>query len=243
METIFGGQAKEERRAFAMRDMRMTLADDLREATRALHHRAERTGVIADILRGEVTRSAYATLLRNLLPVYCALERGLEAHRPMPGVRLIVRPELYRAQAIEQDLAALGAGIDRLALLPEGEEYALRIAEITDADPVRLIGHAYTRYLGDLSGGQVLRKLLARSLGLRSAALTLYDFPRIADLEGYKAGYRAALSRAASEADAAAIVDEALAAFRITIALSCAIHDAAVRYDNAEIWASGPVSG
>lgn len=220
----------------------MTLADDLREATRALHARAERTGVIADILRGEATRLAYATLLRNLLPVYCALERGLEAHRLMPGVRLIVLPELYRAQAIEHDLAALGADIDRLALLPEGEEYALRIAEITDADPVRLIGHAYTRYLGDLSGGQVLRKLLARSLGLRPAALTLYDFPRIADLEGYKAGYRAALSRAANEADAAAIIDEALAAFRLTIALSCAIADGVARYVKADVRASGSAS-
>jgi heme oxygenase len=33
-----------------------------------------------------------------------------------------------------------------------------------EGDGTRLIAHAYTRYLGDLSGGQILQRLLARSL-------------------------------------------------------------------------------
>jgi heme oxygenase len=53
----------------------------LREATADLHRRAERSGVIADLLHGRATRSGYALWLRNLLPAY----RNLEAALCTPG--------------------------------------------------------------------------------------------------------------------------------------------------------------
>lgn len=202
------------------------LAAALREETRTLHAQAERSGVIADILHGEATRRGYATLLRNLAPVYRALEAGLVRHRAAAGVRLIAWPALYRAEAIARDLDALGSDAIDAPLLPAGERFAGRVAEVAETDPARLIGHAYTRYLGDLSGGQLMGKLLARSLRLTPAMLNLYAFPAIPDHAAGKAAFRAALDRAGEEADAAAIIDEAQASFRLTIALSCATRDA-----------------
>lgn len=202
------------------------LATDLREATRTLHESAERSGVLAQMLRGNVSVQAYAMLLRNLLPVYRALEEGLERHRNAPGVRLVARPALYRSAAIAHDLATLGFTTDRLPLLPGAERYAHRIEEVATTGPCRLIGHAYARYIGDLSDGQILRKLLARLLRVSPTALTLYDFSDIVDLHAYKAEYRLALSQAASEADGEAIIDEAMQAYRLAIALSCAIETA-----------------
>lgn len=204
---------------------RTSLSSALREATRALHHRAERTGVVSDLLHGSTTKRAYATLLRNLLPVYRALEEQLETHRAAPAVQSVARRELYRAESIAHDLAELGVDPEAMPVLAQSEDYARRIAQAAQAEPARLIGHAYTRYLGDLSGGQVLRKLLARSFGLRRSSLTLYDFPEIIDPKSYKADFRAALDRAAQEADAAAILDEAMTAFRLSIALSCAVKE------------------
>lgn len=178
------------------------------------------------MLRGNVSVEAYALLLRNLLPVYRALEAGLEHHRKTPGVRLVARPALFRSASIAHDLDALGFIADRLPLLPGAVRYARRIEEITTAEPCRLIGHAYARYFGDLSDGQILRKLLSRLLRLPPAALTLYDFSEITDLHAYKAEYRLVLSQAAYEADDEAIIDEAVQAYRLAIALSCAIETA-----------------
>lgn len=194
--------------------------------TKTLHTEAERTGVIRDMLRGEASRDGYAMLLRNLVPAYRALEDGLARHRDTPGLAELAHYKLDRAPAIEADLAAL-AGPDwatEVALLPEGEAYVARIADAAQGDGSLLIAHAYTRYLGDLSGGQILQRLLGKSLALTPAQLSFYDFPRFSDLAILKTDYRNALDRAgALTIDPGAVIAEGNIAFTLNIALSCAI--------------------
>jgi heme oxygenase (biliverdin-producing, ferredoxin) len=200
--------------------------------TKTLHVEAERTGIIRDLLRGEASREGYALLLRNLLPAYQAMEQGLERHLRSPGVSVLAQYRLDRAPAIESDLLALcGAGWSRdLPLLAAGEFYAQRIAKASEGDGSRLIAHAYTRYLGDLSGGQILQRLLARSPGLQPAELTFYDFQRFSDLDALKADYRKALDHAGIvAADRRAVVEEAAIAFSLNIDLSCAVQAAVLR--------------
>jgi heme oxygenase len=206
------------------------LAGTFKLATAKLHTTAERSGVIHDVLTGRATLYAYALFLRNLLPAYQEMERGLEKHAQSPGVRLLARPELYRARALEADLQALSgsAWADRLPLLPSGARYAARLATIADEDGSCLIAHAYARHLGDLSGGQILKRLLARSLGLAAAALSFYDFPAITDIKRFKADYRTAIDRAATEIDdLQRVVDEASIAFQLNIDVSDAVRAAA----------------
>jgi heme oxygenase len=113
-------------------------------------------------------------------------------------------------------------------VLSAGRSYARRITRVAVGEGTRLIGHAYARYLGDLSGGQILARLLGRSLGLGPGTLAFYDFPDIPDADGFKAELRAALDWAAPLlADPEAVVDEALCAFRLNIALSEAVEAAA----------------
>lgn len=208
------------------------LATALRARTRALHVQAERSGIVRDLLRGRASREGYALLLRNLVPAYREMETGLERLRHAPGVRVAADPALYRARALESDLAALAgpAWCRALPLLPDGARYAARVAAAAEGDGTRLIGHAYARYLGDLSGGQILRRLLARSLGLGPGSLRFYDFPAIADPEAFKAGCRAGLDRAALEIDDMdAVVEEAAVAFELNIAVSKAVQAAVTR--------------
>ena len=199
--------------------------------TKTLHIEAERTGIIRDLLRGEASREGYALLLRNLLPAYQAMEQGLERHLRSPGVGVLAHYRLDRAPAIESDLQALcGARWDQLPLLPAGDLYAQRIAKAAEGDGSRLIAHAYTRYLGDLSGGQILQRLLGRSPGLGPAELSFYDFPRFSDLDALKADYRKALDHAGVvAADRRAVVEEAAIAFSLNIDLSCAVQAAVLR--------------
>ena len=196
--------------------------------TKTLHTQAERTGVIRDMLRGEASRDGYVMLLRNLVPAYHALEAGLARHAATPGLAELAAYHLDRAPALEADLVAL-AGADwarDVALLPEGEAYGARIAEAASGDGSVLIAHAYTRYLGDLSGGQILQRLLAKSLALTPQQLSFYDFPRFDDLAALKSDYRAALDRAGSVVgDPDAVIAEGNVAFTLNIALSCAIKD------------------
>ncbi len=93
------------------RETRPSLSGALRERTAELHTQAERAGIVNDILRGTATRHGYALLLRNLLPAYEAMESGLDRHRDTRGTALFARREVYRADALRADLAAI-AGAD-----------------------------------------------------------------------------------------------------------------------------------
>ena len=194
--------------------------------TKTLHVEAERTGIIRDLLRGEATREGYILLLRNLLPAYQAMEQGLERHRGSPALGRLAEYRLDRAPALESDLVALCGErwSQGIPLLAAGELYARRIEKAAEGDGTRLIAHAYTRYLGDLSGGQILQRLLARSIKLRPSELSFYDFSRFSDLDALKADYRQALDRAGALApDRQALIEEGAIAFSLNIDLSCAI--------------------
>lgn len=201
---------------------------DLYVSTKTLHVEAERSGIIRDLLRGEASRAGYTLLQRNLLPAYEALEAGLDAHRASPLLGPLAAYRLDRAPALRADLAALcGGDFTQLPLLPEGAAYAQRIADAAQGDGELLIAHAYTRYLGDLSGGQILKKLLAKRPGLAPNELTFYDFPDHADLAALKGAYRHALDDAgARAAHPKAIVDEGSVAFQLNTAISWAVQTA-----------------
>jgi heme oxygenase len=200
--------------------------------TKTLHLEAERTGIIRNLLRGEARRNGYVLLLRNLLPAYRALEHGLERHRGSPMLGLLADYRLDRAPAIESDLAALCGErwSHDIPLLAAAEHYAGRIAKAAAGDGAKLIAHAYTRYLGDLSGGQILRRLLIHSLELQPDELSFYDFQRFSDLDALKADYRKSLDQAgALAADPHAVVEEGAIAFSLNIDLSCAVEAMASR--------------
>lgn len=203
----------------------------LREQTLALHKKAEKSGIVADILRGRATSQGYVLFLRNLAPAYRQLEAGLDRHRLTPGVRDFARREVYRSSALEMDLVALSGPDWREALSPAFEasqHYARRIEEAAAGSGAGLIGHAYVRYLGDLSGGQVMKRLLARALGLGPQALSFYEFPGIDDLTTYGRSFRAALDQAPlAPRDRDTVISAAIEAFSMNIELSEAVRRAA----------------
>jgi len=206
--------------------------DALRERTRKLHLEAERSGIVHELLHGRADRHGYAMLLRNLLPVYRELEHGLERHRDMPGFSEIAQRAVYRASAMESDLEALcgPTWYRTLAELPSAARYVSRVTAAARGDGTRLIAHAYVRYLGDLSGGRILKKLLARSLSLKPRHLAFYEYAEVTDLDGFTAGYRDALDRAAlGVPDLEVVVAEAEAAFRLNIAISISVQEAPAR--------------
>ena len=203
---------------------RPRLSEQLRFITGPLHSVAERSGIVARLLTGGGDLGGYALLLANLLPVYRALESSLSRRVGQNGAGRLALPEVWRVAALEKDLAALGATL--MAILPESLGYAAEITRADAGDGAGLIGHAYTRVLGDLSGGQILQRLLTRSLDLPNTAQNFHHFPAIADIVAFKAQYRALLDLAGDEiADTNAALDAAKSAFAFNIALSIAVEN------------------
>lgn len=209
-----------------MRDAGGALATRLRQETESLHRQAERSGYINVILRKQATREGYALFLRNLAPAYAALEAALEGDADDAVQGLFDWPPLFRQKAIAADLTAISgpAWQDLLPVLNEANAYADRIEHIRLDAPHRLLGHAYVRYIGDLSGGQIVKALLVKEPGLEARMLGFYDFPGIADAEAYKEKFREGLDQAGDmTSDLGDIVDEAMIAFQLNIDLSMAV--------------------
>lgn len=186
----------------------------LREGTRDEHETAERSGFVELLLSGRLDRAAYADLAAQQLVVYTALEAA--------GSRLeddgnLVFAELTRVPAIEQDLAHL-YGADwrtEIRVLPATQVYADRLAQTAYSLP-RYAAHAYTRYLGDLSGGQIIKRMLQRHYGFTSEGIAFYDFPQIHKLKPFKDVYRERLDALPLDDEArTAVVEEARLAFRL----------------------------
>jgi heme oxygenase (biliverdin-producing, ferredoxin) len=100
--------------------------------------------------------------------------------------------------------------------------YLGRIRTVAYDRPELLVGHLYTRYLGDLSGGQILGRIAARALGVDTTGkgVAFYRFDRITDMTAFKALYRERLDALPiDEKTADAIVAEALLAFRLNLLL------------------------
>ena len=87
--------------------------------------------------------------------------------------------------------------------------------------PELLIAHLYTRYLGDLSGGQILKGIAQRGMNLSDGEGTaFYEFEEIPDEKQFKATYRQRLDELPiNETTANQIVDEANAAFGMNMKL------------------------
>ena len=62
-------------------------------------------------------------------------------------------------------------------------DYVKRIEELSNSsDPSALLAHSYVRYVGDLSGGQIMRHTLAKAYNLDKGAgfgLTFYQFKEL----------------------------------------------------------------
>ncbi|UKO97112.1 biliverdin-producing heme oxygenase [Nostoc sp. UHCC 0870] len=197
--------------------MSSNLANKLRVGTKKAHTMAENVGFVKCFLKGVVEKSSYRKLVANFYYIYSAMEEEMEKHRQHPIISKINFPQLNRKHTLEQDLNYYYGSNwrEQIQLSPAGEAYVKRIREISATEPELLIAHSYTRYLGDLSGGQILKNIAVTAMNLGDGEGTaFYEFAEISDEKAFKTQYRQTLDELPLD-DAAGdrIVDEANAAF------------------------------
>ena len=195
----------------------------LRERTWNHHADSEGARFMADLMKGAGTREDYIALVAQHYFVYDALESAATVFADDPEVAPFLSPALTRMPAIESDLEfLLGADWrDRIAPLPTAVRYADRIATIAaERWGGGFVAHHYTRYLGDLSGGQHIRKLMQRQFGFDTNGVGFYLFDEIADPSAFKHHYRDELDAAGwDDAERERVIDEVLQAYRLNTEL------------------------
>ncbi|MFI7598348.1 heme oxygenase (biliverdin-producing) [Actinoplanes sp. NPDC049681] len=203
----------------------MTLADPtaplstrLRTGTRTEHDAAQGSGFLDRLVAGTLPRAAYADLAAQHWYIYETLEQAAMAMADHPVAGAFVFPELTRLPALSEDVAEL-SGRGQPAPLPATRHYTARLRAVAFDKPWGFIAHHYTRYLGDLSGGQYLGPAIARAYGLDGAGHRFFVFDGVSPPE-FRRRYRDLLDAAAlSREDEERLLAEVVEAYRLNIAV------------------------
>ena len=196
----------------------------IKEGTSKSHSAAENTKFVASFLRGVLDPEEYRKLLTNFWYVYDTMEQRIqESNDPIVQVLKQWNPILFRTSFLQRDLQYYYGPMWREKQIPSEacNKYCYRITEVANDDPYLLVSHHYTRYIGDLSGGKILRGIAEKALTLpEGEGLHFYDFPRIDDAKEFKTNYRSTLDNIGfTESQQVALIDEAIHAFRLNMDL------------------------
>jgi len=129
----------------------------LREITKDLHHEAEKTKFAKELLSGKIEKDRYANYLYNMLAIY----DPVEWYSSRQGF-FVNMPDLPRLKSIYADFIELDNGEYRY-LTPSTIEYVQYLHKLgNDPNHKHLIkAHLYVRHMGDLNGGQIIKKQVA----------------------------------------------------------------------------------
>ena len=195
----------------------------LRERTWSGHSDSEGAGFMTDLMKGEGTREDYIALVAQHYFIYEAIESAERVFTDDAVVAQFATPRLTRIPALEADLEYL-LGPDwreQISPLPTTVAYVDRIRQVADDRwSGGFIAHHYTRYLGDLSGGQFIRKVMQRRFGFETNGVGFYLFDEIADPKAFKETYRDELDAVSwDDAERERVIDEVLLAYRFNTEL------------------------
>uniref|UniRef100_A0A3Q0R345 heme oxygenase (biliverdin-producing) n=1 Tax=Amphilophus citrinellus TaxID=61819 RepID=A0A3Q0R345_AMPCI len=198
------------------------LSEQIKKVTKESHVRAENTELMLSFQRGKVTLPQYKLLLCSLYEIYQALEEALDRNSNHPNVAPIYFPaELARLRSIEKDLEYFyGQDWREKIVVPAAtKRYCHRLRQIGKENPEFLLAHAYTRYLGDLSGGQVLGRIAQKSMGLKNGdGLSFFAFPGVSSPNLFKQLYRSRMNSVElTEEERNGVLEEAVRAFEFNI--------------------------
>ena len=198
----------------------VNFAKQLKDGTKKSHTMAENTSFVSSFLRGVVDEISYRQLVSNFYFIYHALESEMKLHKDHEYVGRIALDGLARHDALANDCKYFYGykWQDTIRPTEQAQRYVSRIHEVGNKTPELLIAHHYTRYMGDLSGGQILKGIAQKALNLRDVGLEFYDFPEIEDKKAFKDSYRSVLDNLPiDQSTMNAIITEANFAFRLNM--------------------------
>lgn len=200
----------------------LPFSEALRDRTRTTHDSSNGAGFMQDLMSGKGTRDDYISLVAQHYFIYRAIEAAAERMQSDPVASAFISPRLTRLPAIEADLSFLlgDEWLDQIAPLPTTQRYVDRVTLIGATWPGGFVAHHYTRYLGDLSGGQIIRTLMQRKFGFQTNGVGFFLFDEIAKPKVFKDTYRAQLDAVDwDDEERDRVISEVLLAYRFNTEL------------------------
>lgn len=147
----------------------------MKMATSEIHSKVEQSEFMLKLRNGTVSRAAYFQYISDLTHIYHALEERIVNNQEDVRILPLMIPEMFRTQNLKSDADYLGGEVGEPS--PNAKQY---IEHLNTIDLHLLIAHAYTRYLGDLFGGQMLQPAVVNLFGADAAKF--YDFSQVVQL-------------------------------------------------------------
>ena len=198
------------------------LALMLDDGTRKSHSVAQNSAFVTGFFRGLSTKEAYRNLLTSLYFVYTAMEESFDRTTDQ-RVTTLDDPELRRLSALKEDMDYFYGSnwSETIRASPSTKAYVDRIVQVAESKPYLLIGHQYSRYLGDLFGGQMMGGMAQRSLGLEdNKGVAFYQFEDIPSTKDFITKWYEKLNQLElSDEERMEIVEEANYVFSLNIAI------------------------
>lgn len=193
----------------------------LDDGTRKSHSVAESTQFVTGFFKGLGDRKSFSELVTSLYFIYEAMEVAFDATEDQ-NVKQLDFPQLRRLPALEEDMEYFHGSSWRESIRPSPAtiQYCDQIRRVAQENPYLLIGHQYSRYVGDLFGGQMMGGMAVKSLGLAvdGAGTSFYRFKDISDTKAFIQTWYSTLNGLnLSEAQKKAVVEEANVVFRLNI--------------------------
>ncbi|XP_037544311.1 heme oxygenase 2 [Nematolebias whitei] len=199
------------------------LSEMLAAGTKEVHEKAENTQFVKDFLKGRIRKELFKLGAVALYYTYTAMEEEIERNKDHPHFAPLYFPaELHRHEALACDLEYFYGPEwkSHISCSQATQLYMDRIHQVGQEDPVLLVAHAYTRYMGDLSGGQVLKKVAQRALKLppTGEGVEFYKFDGIHSAKAFKQLYRSRMNELDLDMETKRrLVDEAVKAFQFNM--------------------------
>jgi len=126
---------------------------NLKELTWEHHKNAERQEFVKYLMSGTIDPKIYATYLWNQFPCYEILEVMAQAQGLLDDF-----PTVVRAKSILNDFRELWPKEEKPPQHTMATKKYLTHMKTIMNDPDKIMAHIYVRHMGDLSGGQMIKK-------------------------------------------------------------------------------------
>jgi heme oxygenase (biliverdin-producing, ferredoxin) len=198
------------------------LSQLLDEGTRKSHSMAENSAFVTGFFKGVSNKNTFAELVKSLYFIYETMETTLQSSAETRVIALDY-PTLRRTKSLETDMEYFFGSNWKKTVTPSPAttEYCEHIKTVGRETPYLLVAHQYTRYLGDLFGGQMMGGMATKSLNLeKNQGTAFYNFESIPNTRAFINEWYTTLNGLDfSEEQRQNLVDEANLVFRLNIGI------------------------